>query len=179
MKSHELGVISILALTTVIQLAGCEPRNTPLEPTREVDDKPSQAAAVVTHQVVREPFVFPPDPTLINPCTGEATPMTGEFLFHFTRVELPNGGFHVEAGFNGVATGTGVTSGATYRAHDVQHLSFNTNGRLPSTDTFIAQLSVNSPGPDNNFSLRTRFHVTTTANGEITVSRDEVTLECR
>lgn len=132
-------------------------------------------AAATTHETVRQPFFFGG----FNPCTQEETPLRGELLFQTNVTEQPAGGFHGEFLFNGKATGTGLTTGAKYRAHEVEHGTLNTNGGQQSTETFIAKIHVTTAGPQNDFYLKTTFHITVNANGEVTVLRDAFRVECR
>ena len=44
--------------------------------------------------------------------------------------------------------------------------------------TFINNVTLNGPGPDNNFHLRLNRHLTFNANGEITSVVDNFTVDC-
>ena len=123
-----------------------------------------------TKEIVREPIAF----TAFNFCTGEDVSYSGDFFLTFTHVDRPNSnGFHEKLFINYKVTGVGLTSGAEYDLHEVQHGSLNDNGPLPFKDTFRIFVLARTDGPDNDLVITYRFHITINANGEVTVVFEE------
>ena len=75
------------------------------------------------------------------------------------------------------ASGTGLTTGDTYRATGVtqEHVSIGPN----LTNTFINNFRIIGPGPDNNLLVHQTIHVTFNANGELTAEVVNTSVECR
>lgn len=96
-------------------------------------------------------------------------------MFHVTANA---NSFHIHFHDNAQGvTGTGLTTGDSYRAEGSTAFRFNV--AAGETQTFINNFLVIGQGPDNNFTVHEKGHLTINANGEVTVSRDEVTVECR
>jgi hypothetical protein len=74
---------------------------------------------------------------------------------------------------------TGATTGNRYVGRDVEHVSFSTNGGQQAVQRFTANLRVGTAGPQNDFVLKIRAHVTVNANGVVTVTRDGESVVCR
>jgi hypothetical protein len=159
-------------LFAVLLITSCEHPTAPASSAIDVD--PAMAATVI-----HRPEVFDFDFTGLNPCTGEETQLTGQLKAQTTTVERPDGGFNLEFLVNGTATGIGLTTGAQYRAHQLEHGTFSTNGGEQSTQTYRFRLRVKTSGPQNDFFLVFGFHITINANGETTVLREPDTEECR
>jgi hypothetical protein len=75
------------------------------------------------------------------------------------------------------ATGTGLTTGDTYRATGVtqEHTAVGPT----FSDTFINNFKIIGPGPDNNLLIHETVHVTLNANGELTAEILNTSVECR
>lgn len=78
------------------------------------------------------------------------------------------------------ATGTGLTTGDTYRATGVtqEHDSIPLTGGAFNF-TFVNNFRLIGPGPDNNFLVHQTVHVTVDANGVVTTVVDNTSIECR
>ena len=116
------------------------------------------------------------------PCLGEQVQFTGELhdLLHVT--EDSHGGFHVSSTVNPQGlTGTGLTSGETYHGTGATRFDehYRPGATIPSSNTHIDNTLLIGPGPGNNLYLRSRFHVTVSPNGELTVLRDIESVICR
>ena len=138
---------------------------------------PSAAAAAT---VVRVPV----DSRLFLPCAnggaGEVVHFTGMILGVSSGGADGAGGFHarsieVEQGVQGV----GETTGRRYVEHFV-NLFFSSTGPsgypLVSTQQLIYR--VDSAGSGFDSEIRIRNHTTINANGEVSVSFDDTTMEC-
>jgi len=168
-RSFQLSTASAALL-----LIGCNQEGAPTEPSTVVTIPPA-FAATVQHQTQR--FSFPAGG--LNPCTGEETPGTGQFFSQSNVVAQPSGGFHVAQAFNVSYVLTGAITGDRYLGRDTEHVNFSTSGGADSVFTFVANVRVRTAGPRNDFVLQVRVHQTVNANGVLTVSRGEQTIECR
>jgi hypothetical protein len=134
----------------------------------------AQAAAI--HESI--PVSFTAD----NPCNGEAVSVTGTVDFVINT--LANPAVEYIAAENGryEVTGVGATTGSKYVVRDVLHVStvvtsFTTGAPLQSTLTELFHLVSQGSAPD--FWSLAVFHVTVTANGDITVNLEFVPQACR
>lgn len=126
---------------------------------------------------------IPYDQTVFVPCAnggaGELVHLTGELheLFHVTTND--SGGLHVAMHINPKdVSGTGLSTGLSYRLTGVQQFSL-TSADAGGSETFVLRFDVIGQGPDNNFTVHETGHVTVNANGEVTVSFDNTSIECR
>ena len=134
------------------------------------------AAQPTTHLPV--PFV------LFNPCTGEAFAGAGFMHVRTTVTTAPNFHLGVEVNLES-AQGTTVT-GVRYVApfqnsfHQIMDTDF-----VPANATSEEMLHFIRQGEDgtlvlgDDFYVRTKFHYTVNANGEMTVDNLETTSTCR
>jgi hypothetical protein len=77
------------------------------------------------------------------------------------------------------ATGVGLTTGDTYHATGVTQEHFKgslQNGQF--NDTFINNFRIIGPGPNNNLLVHQTIHITINANGEVTSTVDNTSVEC-
>jgi hypothetical protein len=124
-------------------------------------------AAVVTQSTFHSDFIYS------NPCTGEDVHIVGDVTFLTTSTVTDNtisGTMHSVF----IATGTGLSSGLTYRETVVFNRSFQTslqNGE--ATNTMQGVISVIAPGGGNNQYNPVFLHTTIDANGNVTSSRFE------
>jgi hypothetical protein len=161
-------------------VTGCGPES---GPTEENSPALTARAAKVTDHVSS---VTPLDEIFFNsPCNGEDIHMIGtlsaeenfvgpdeEFLHeHFLHHEL-----QVVV----LETGTGLTTGARYRSHDVNHESFNspTVPALNFTFTYNETYYFISPTPGLSFRGQFFFHYVSLPSGDFKVTRDVGSLEC-
>jgi len=78
------------------------------------------------------------------------------------------------------AGGVGLTTGDTYNATGVTQ----EQDSLPLTNgatefTFINNFKIIGQGPDNNLLIHQTVHVTVNANGDVTTTVDNLSVECR
>jgi len=77
-------------------------------------------------------------------------------------------------------SGTGETTGANYQATGLTETTFSTsfqNGQANST--FVNRFDIIGQGPGNNFTVHETAHITTNANGTLTVNFDNFGVECK
>jgi hypothetical protein len=113
-----------------------------------------------------------------NGGVGEEVLINGNLhdLFHVTLDA--NGGFHLRFLDNpqGV-TGTGLTTGDTYRGTGGTQDTFN--GAVGSAETFVNNFRIIGQGPGNNLLVHENFHITVNPDGTVTSFHDNFTVECR
>src|SRR5205814_1743223 len=113
-----------------------------------------------------------------NGGAGEDVQLTGMIhdLLHITMDAA--GGLHVKSHDNpqGVS-GVGLTTGTEYRGTGVTQEESNATAGVE--DTFVNNFRVVGQGPDNNFLLHENFHVTVNANGDVTASHDNLSVDCK
>jgi hypothetical protein len=126
----------------------------------------------------------PVDSRLFLPCAndgaGEVVHFTGMILGVTSGTEDGAGGFHARSiEVEQRVQGVGETTGRRYVEHFV-NLFFSTTGPdgfpLVSTQQLIYR--VDSAGAGVDSLIRTRNHTTINANGDVTVTFDEATMEC-
>jgi hypothetical protein len=136
----------------------------------------AQATTVTTNeQVPVVVFAFVP---CANDGAGELVLLEGT-LHVLTHVTIDDqGGLHVKQHFQpqGVS-GTGLTTGDTYRGTGVTQTEFNAAAGFEQTS--INNFRIVGQGPDNNFLVHSTFHVTVTPNGDVTSVVDNFSVECR
>jgi len=95
-----------------------------------------------------------------SPCNGEDIHMTGTLSAEDTFVGEVGGFLHHELQVVVSETGTGLTTGATYSSHDVNHESFNspTGPALNFTFTYGETYYFISPTPGLSFKGQFAFH---------------------
>lgn len=118
------------------------------------------------------PFAIP------NRCTGEE--VVGEIRVHFLLTLTING--NTVSGMELLqysAQGVGQTTGALYAGNESGSATFNaslSNGRATMTDSVTFHLATRGGG--NNMVITGRSHTTINANGDVTVSYDELSATC-
>jgi hypothetical protein len=127
------------------------------------------ARAGVVNQVV-----IPFEAVRSNTCAGEAVLLSG--AVHLLAVEQPTGGFVGHANFQGVE-GTGLESGATYRAVSVDLLRLDL-GPPPSSVTAVGTIRLVGPGPGDDEFVRVVLHTATNAAGEVTAAVEQASEGC-
>jgi hypothetical protein len=140
-----------------------------------------RAAATVNHSNDQVPLVD----TFLVPCAaggaGELVDVSGT-LHAVAHVTISNSGnFISKLNFNAQgATGTGQTTGDTYRANGGAGGALTIQGDgLPWRDTFVENISLIGPGPNNNLLLRTTVVITINNNGELTAFLEKISVECK
>ena len=116
-----------------------------------------------------------------SPCNGEDIHLTGTLKAEDTFVGTNDGFLHHELQVVVSETGTGLTTGATYRSHDVNHESFNS----PTPEAPNVTFSYNetyyfiSPTPGLSFRGQFAFHFVALPSGNFKITRDVGSLECK
>ena len=124
---------------------------------------------------------IPLDETFVSPCNGETIHLTGTLRAEDTFVGTTDYFLHHELQVVVSETGTGLSTGATYTSHDVNHESFNSpSGPAPNfTFTYRENYFFNSTTPGLSFSGRFFVHFLALPSGEFVVTRDSGSLQCR
>jgi hypothetical protein len=130
----------------------------------------------------RVSFTTPLDETFVSPCNGETIHLTGTLSAQSTLIaaETASDTLHYELQVVVSETGTGLTTGAAYRSHDVNHEGFS----APSNDEFYSHFTegekfyfiTRTPG----LSFRGQFfvHFVNPASGDYKFTRDVGSLAC-
>ena len=111
---------------------------------------------------------------------GEVVDLSGPLhtLISFTvNANNASGYFHFQP--QGI-TGTGETTGLKYQATGITQQSFS--GSLQNGQanlTFVNNFRIIGQGPGNNFLVHETMHVTINADGTLTVSFDNLTVDCK
>jgi hypothetical protein len=113
-----------------------------------------------------------------NGGVGEDVLLAGNlhFLSHTTITGAGQGFTNLHFQPQGL-TGTGLTTGLTYRATGESDLRFDF-----ATDVlvnFSNNFRLIAPGPGNNFLIHENVHITVNANGDVTASHDHLTFDCK
>jgi len=117
-----------------------------------------------------------------NPCNGETVHLTGIGAQQTNVVDGGGSVLHYEIQLVENITGTGLTTGASYRSHNVIEEGFNepTGSALNVTYTFREESYVMmSTTPGVSFRAGALFHFVGLPSGEFKVTRDLESLECR
>jgi|tagenome__1003787_1003787.scaffolds.fasta_scaffold20158324_2 hypothetical protein len=126
--------------------------------------------------------ITPLDEIFFNsPCNGEDIHMIGTLSAEDNFVGTDEGVLHHELQVVVSERGIGLTTGATYRSHDANHESFNSPTGPSLKVTFSTNESYYFISPTPGLSFRAHFFLTfvTLPNGDIKVSREIGSLECR
>lgn len=112
-------------------------------------------------------------------CTGETLVISGEshVLFHATGTPSGRGvaKLHIQFQLSGeTASGTRYVVNETVESTETRDADF-----MPSTFTSAGHLNVVSMGGTDNLLVRTLIHTTVNANGEITSTTFEFSVQCR
>jgi hypothetical protein len=122
--------------------------------------------------------------TVFIPCAaggaGEVVDLSGPLhtLISFT-INANNASGYLHFQPPGI-TGTGETTGLTYHATGITQQSFSgslQNGQ--SNFTFVNNFRIIGQGPRNNYLVHETMHFTINADGTLTVSFDNLTVDCK
>jgi hypothetical protein len=124
--------------------------------------------------------VTPLDYIFVSPCNGEDIHMTGTLRAEDTFLGT-GAGVHYELQVVTSETGTGLTTGATYRSDDVNHESWS--APTPESDfrtlTFTETFYFISRTAGLSFRGQYFTHFVEQPSGDFKVTRDVGSLECR
>lgn len=157
----------VLALAAALTLTG-------LSRPRVAD---AQASTTTINQTI--PILFNPFVPCANGGAGEVVELTGEMhmIIHITSNDN-----HVTTSIHQSfvrLTGVGLTTGDTYRSVGAWGTNFTSQSDGDtSVVTGASNILVVGRGPDNDLVFRQVFHLTV-ANGEITSSHNNFTVDCK
>ena len=122
--------------------------------------------------------VVPVDILLSNQCTGEDVNLTGTLTF-WSDTDIKNGIAHIRIHTILDLSGVGGTSGNNYSFHSVQNFASNVkaDGTSGEFNTVLNETFISQSGADN-LRVHGSVHVTVNANGDVTVERTDVDIEC-
>lgn len=139
---------------------------------------PAKAGA----SVFTDNFSIPIDLFVYVPCAaggaGELVLLQGPLHILFQTVVDSRGGIHATTHFQpqGIS-GTGFTTGDMYHATGATLDRFN--GTVGTTYTYVNNFKIIGVGPGNNFLVHENIHFTFNANGQVTASVDNFSVECK
>src|SRR5215475_13983590 len=133
---------------------------------------PTRAAVVINTSV---PF----SALILIPCAPDIAFLTGDLHVLITQEVDSNGGIHVKAHFQpqGIS-GVGLLTGDRYQATGVTQEHINDHSGLAFEDTFVNNFRIIGQGQGNNLLVHTTFHVSVNANGDVTASVLNSSVDC-
>jgi hypothetical protein len=166
------------ALIAGLFLSACDEATQPTEMSSTSGEQLSAPtfAAITQHERSRSLLEL----FISNPCTEpeEDLDLTGETFFQSTTTQLPGGDLRIEGLSRDRVSGTGPLTGLAYRGYGVTHFTINTRAGEPFVQVGVGNLRIAAVGSHSLLLVRFRFHLTVNANGKVTVSRDQGSLEC-
>ncbi len=170
------------AMLAAALLTGCGAESGPT-----TENAPPLSADATDHNTANHySSITPLDEIFISPCNGETIHLTGTLSAQSNDVAsqdaLDQGLYlHHELQVVVSETGTGLTTGASYRSHDVNHESFNSPSGPAANFNFRynEQFYFISKTPGLSFSGQFFFHFVALPSGEFKITRDIGALECR
>lgn len=133
---------------------------------------PAQSANVVNTTIQIPATVYD------NPCLGESVALHGDLHILLNVTTTKAGTFQYTSTWNASYSGTGLVSGATYKASESKQESWSTR-QLPASHTTTSVVRLISKGGAQNAFLYTTMTTTIDANGVPTVTVDSVSVVCR
>lgn len=106
-------------------------------------------------------------------CTGEDVEISG--TIHMVNETQSDGSLIGHFNYQNV-TGVGLTSGNTYRVSAVDQIRLA--APFPSDITSVNSFRLISQGSSSNLLVNVLYHITVNANGEVTISIDDLTMQC-
>ncbi len=115
-----------------------------------------------------------------NGGAGEGVLLSGNLhiLARVTVSESGNASIGIHFQPQGIS-GTGAVTGDKYQGTGVTLENININAPLPFSDTFVNNFRIIGQGNGNNFLVHSTFHVTVNANGEVTATVANFSVECK
>jgi hypothetical protein len=132
------------------------------------------------HTAEHSSTTYPIEDYVGNPCNGETVHITGTGVLQTNVVDVGGDVLHYEFHLVEDITGTGLTTGASYRSHNVIEEGFNspTGPALNVTYTYREESYVKSTTPGVSFRASALFHFVALPSGEFKITRDLESLEC-
>ncbi len=114
------------------------------------------------------------------PCVPEIAIVTGELHVLISQEVDSNGGIHLKTHFQpkGVS-GVGTVTGVKYQATGVTQAHTNIHSGLAFEDTFVNNFRIIGQGPGNNLLVHMTLHVSVNANGDVTATVENTSVECQ
>lgn len=106
-------------------------------------------------------------------CSGEDVELSG--TIHLVNQLQADGSVIGHFNYSDVK-GVGLTSGTIYRANAVDN--FRLSDPFPSSITSERNFRLLSRGSSSNLLVQAIYHITVTANGDVTASIDSLTMQC-
>lgn len=106
-------------------------------------------------------------------CTGEDIEISG--TIHFVNLTQTDGSLIGHFNYQNVR-GLGLTSGNTYQASAVAHVRLS--APFPADITSVQNFRLISQGAESNLLVQVVYHIALNARGEVTVSIDNLTMQC-
>lgn len=134
-----------------------------------------------SHTAEHSSTTYPFEDYIGNPCNGETVHITGIGVQQTNVVDVGGGVLHFEIQVVNDITGTGLTTGASYRSRDVSEEGFNspTGPALNFTYAYRVESYLMSKTPGASFWAHTLFHFVALPSGEFKITRDLESVECR
>jgi hypothetical protein len=138
----------------------------------------STVPAVEAAEVAKSRERVPISGSIYLPCAGETVTLSGTLHVVFHVVEDDRGDFRAHYHFNpqGVS-GVGETSGARYQGTGVTRGSFSFKPGRGSSGQLVNNFHI--VGSAGNFLVRQRLHVKASADGDVRVTSDALTVTCK
>jgi hypothetical protein len=120
--------------------------------------------------------------TVFIPCAaggaGELVVFTGQLHILMAFTANGAGGFHMKYHYQPQGlTGIGLTTGLKYQATGETQEETNINAGVQ--DTFVNNFKIIGQGPGNNYLVHENTHITIDANGNVTASVDNLSVDCK
>jgi hypothetical protein len=125
-------------------------------------------------------IVRPVDLILFDRCSGEQVHFTGEEDLAF-QVSTNNNRLHIINHVTAHINGVGLSTGADYRINFEQNVEENRDvpGSYPLEEDLLLNETVVGKGAVSNEVIRERLHITINANGQVSVVRTSVDIDCQ
>jgi hypothetical protein len=142
------------------------------------------SATTAQAQVVENDTILVPGFNVFVPCAngGAGEVIVGDLQLHVLVTSTVNGN-NVSGKERFQPQGdslVGQITGETYRATGVTQDSFQGSlQNVQSTFTFVNNFRMIGAGPGNNFLVHETFHLTVNANGDTTVTLDNLSVDCK
>ncbi len=120
-----------------------------------------------------------PATVIQNPCSPEAVVLSGDLHLVIHVTEDNRGGYHMEVETNTEGlSGTGLTTGVSYRASETTGDSWYAGVPFPSVYTSTKDTELLSQGDTDNFLMHFDLHVTVNADGVLSALVDNLRAGC-